>query len=328
MMSIRPRAWTMAWSGLLVSFAFLSPQVALGAADAVAKGAGIDCTAKCHQDVKFNSPAHPETKCAECHTNITQTPHDNLPAEQKLKADQVCAQCHGMAQKQLGKSVHEGKSCKTCHGKPHEVGVASNTDSRLSSVGQVETCGKCHDDVLEGFKSSVHGEGLLKSGLTEAAPSCSDCHGTHGIQKKGNEKAKMGHVKSPETCGACHQTVLKHWKDESAHGLAWQAGKKGPVCTDCHVDSHSIKDPTSAAMRKQFPNECGSCHKEGHRDLPRQLPRQGVRARLGVGGDVLRLPHPAPEPAGQRSALERQCGEPGCRPAASATSRRSRTPVS
>lgn len=249
----------MAWSGLLVSFAFLLPQATL-AADPAAKGAAIDCTSKCHQDVTFNSPAHPETKCAECHVNITATPHDNLPPEQKLKANEVCAGCHGMASKQLAKSVHVGKSCKTCHGKPHEVGVASESGSRLSSVGQVETCGNCHDEVLAGFKSSVHGEGLLKSGLTEAAPSCHDCHGTHGIQKKGDERAKMGHAKSPETCGACHQTVLKHWKDESSHGKMWLEGKTGPVCTDCHMDSHSVKDPTSAAMRKQFPGTCGSCH--------------------------------------------------------------------
>jgi cytochrome b subunit of formate dehydrogenase len=56
--------------------------------------------------------------------------------------------------------------------------------------------------------------------------------------------------------------VLKQWKDESAHGKMWQEGKKGPVCTDCHVDSHSVKDPTSAAMRKHLPGDCGGCHKK------------------------------------------------------------------
>ena len=49
----------------------------------------------------------------------------------------------------------------------------------MSALGQVKTCGKCHDEVIDGFKNSVHGEGLLKSGLTQASPSCSDCHGTH-----------------------------------------------------------------------------------------------------------------------------------------------------
>ena len=264
MSSIRSRALASAWSSLLVS-AVLALPVAAGAADEAARPPVADnasCTSKCHEDVTFNSPAHPETKCAECHTNITQAPHDTVPEDRQLKADDICAGCHGMAEKQLRKSVHASKSCKTCHGKPHEIGVDSDTTSRLSSVGQVETCGKCHDDVIDGFKSSVHGEGLLKSGLTQAAPSCHDCHGTHGIQKKGDQRSRMGHAKSPETCGACHETVLKHWKDESAHGLAWQAGRKGPVCTDCHVDSHSVKDPTSAAMRKHVPNDCGNCHED------------------------------------------------------------------
>ena len=241
-------------TGFVLLFGLLAAPSALRADDA-------QCT-KCHDDVTLHSEAHPATACAECHTNITQTPHDALPDEQKLSGDAICTQCHGMAAKQLAKSVHAEHTCKKCHGPAHDVGVASNTESRLSSVGQVKTCGKCHDEVLEGFKTSVHGEGLLKSGLTEAAPSCSDCHGSHNIQKTGDEKAKTGHQKVPDTCGACHELVLKQWRDESAHGALWLGGKEGPVCTTCHMDSHSVKDPTSAAMRKHMPGDCGGCHEE------------------------------------------------------------------
>ncbi len=266
MLSIRSRALALG-SSLLVALSLALP-VTLRAEEDAAKPPAIPsakCTDGCHEDVKFQSPAHTDTQCAECHTNITLAnlkDHEHLTDEQKLKGDDICAGCHGMAQKQLKKSVHAKKSCKTCHGKPHEIGVADETGSRLSSTGQLETCGKCHDDVLDGFKTSVHGEGLLKSGLTKAAPSCSSCHGTHGIQKHDNEKSKMSHANAPDTCGVCHETVLKEWKDQSAHGLAWQAGKKGPVCTDCHMDSHSIKDPVSPVVRQHMPNACGGCHKE------------------------------------------------------------------
>jgi hypothetical protein len=97
-----------AWSSLLVAVAFAYP-IALRAEAEPAKMPVIpstSCTEKCHEDVKFNSPAHPDTQCAECHVNITLAPHDKLSDEQKLSGDDVCAGCHGMAQKQLKKSVH------------------------------------------------------------------------------------------------------------------------------------------------------------------------------------------------------------------------------
>jgi cytochrome b subunit of formate dehydrogenase len=254
MKNLRPRVWAATGSGLLACMLFLCCTTVVRADDA-------ECL-ECHKDAAFSSPAHPETKCAECHTNITATPHDKLADEQKLGADAICASCHGMAAKQLAKSVHAEHSCKKCHGPGHSVDVATNGDAKMSALGQVKSCGKCHDEVVEGFKNSVHGEGLLKSGLTQAAPSCSDCHGTHAIQKHADDKARTGHLKSPEMCGSCHETILAHWKDESAHGLAWQAGKEGPVCVDCHIDEHGVQDPTSAGMRKHMPNDCGGCHEK------------------------------------------------------------------
>jgi len=261
LMPIRRSPRATVWCLLLASLALASPAV-------VAQATADLACAKCHGDVKVSSGAHPDTTCADCHVNITSTPHDQLAPEQKLDAGAICAGCHGVATKQLGKSVHAEKSCKTCHGPPHAVGSASDSESRMASVGQIKTCGKCHDDVLEGFKSSVHGEGLLKSGLTEAAPSCSDCHGSHSIQLKGDPRAKTSHEKSPEMCGSCHELVLKHWRDESTHGALWVSGKpdaaghEGPVCTTCHVDSHSVRDPTSAKMRQHIPGDCGGCHQE------------------------------------------------------------------
>jgi thiosulfate reductase cytochrome b subunit len=255
------RGWAAVWSGLLAS-AFLSLASGAAIAGDVAPGLENDSCLGCHKDAGFESPAHADTQCAECHTNITKDHKGALPAELKMEPDAICAQCHGMAAKQLPKSVHADHTCKKCHGPAHKIDVASNDDARMSRTGQVKNCGKCHEEVVQSFKDSVHGKGLLVSGLTKAAPSCSDCHGTHNIQKHADDKAKTGHLKSPETCGACHETVLKVWQDESAHGTAWKEGKDGPVCVDCHVDEHNIKDPTSAEVRKHMPSECGDCHKE------------------------------------------------------------------
>ena len=261
MITLFKQGWARRGSGLAV---FASLLLAAGSAWAGDVGPGLEnesCLG-CHKDAAFESPAHPDTKCAECHTNITAEHKDALPADQKLEADAICAGCHGMAAKQVPKSVHADHTCKKCHGPAHKIDVASSSDSKVSALGQMKTCGKCHDEVMAGFEKSVHGKGLLKSGLTEASPSCSDCHGTHNIQMHAADKAKTGHLKSPETCGACHQNVLKEWQ-ESTHGKLWHEGKKGPVCVDCHVDEHNVEDPTSAAMRKHIPTDCGGCHQEG-----------------------------------------------------------------
>jgi len=258
MSRLNPLARALAWAGLLVAFSCYLP--AARAADAAPDSAA--CLG-CHKDAAFESPAHANTQCVECHTNIPAGHKDALPVEQKMTADAICAQCHGMAAKQLPKSVHADHTCKKCHGPAHKIDVATDDDARMSRLGQIRNCGKCHDEVLQAFKDSVHGKGLLESGLTKSAPSCSDCHGTHNIQKHADDKAKTGHLKSPETCGACHYTVFKVWQDESAHGKAWTEGNRnGPVCVDCHLDEHCVKDPTSAELRKHMPSDCGGCHKE------------------------------------------------------------------
>ncbi len=255
------RGWAPVWSGLLAS-AFLSLASGTAVAGDVSPGLGNESCVGCHTDAGFESPAHADTQCAECHANITKEHKDALPAELRMEPDAICAQCHGMAAKQLPKSVHPDHTCKKCHGPAHTVDTASNPESRISPQGQIKTCGKCHDEVIAAFEESVHGKGLLKSGLTEASPSCSDCHGAHNIGKHADGKAKTGHLKSPETCGACHQAVLTEW-ETSTHGKLWKEGMDGPVCVDCHFDEHKVLDPTSPQMRQHIPTDCGGCHEEG-----------------------------------------------------------------
>jgi cytochrome b subunit of formate dehydrogenase len=257
---VSPQGWVRLGSSLIVLVALLFGAGAANAGD-VAPGLGNEFCLGCHKDASVEASSHASVQCAECHTNITKDHDGALPAELKLEADKICAQCHGMAAKQLPKSVHSDHTCKKCHGSAHKIEGAKSLDSKISRVGQVKTCGKCHDEVIASFEQSVHGRGLLRSGLTEASPSCSDCHSAHNIAAHADEKAKTGHMKSPETCGACHQTVLKEW-EESAHGALWKDGKPGPVCVDCHVNEHNIADPKSAEVRKLMPVECGGCHEE------------------------------------------------------------------
>ena len=51
--------------------------------------------------------------------------------------------------------------------------------SRVFVQNQVETCGHCHEQAWDEYRTSVHGQGLEKSGLIKTAV-CASCHGTHG----------------------------------------------------------------------------------------------------------------------------------------------------
>jgi len=222
---------------------------------------GIDC-GECHEDVSFTSTAHPDVTCQECHTNVTAA-HEDADLEPLSDADS-CGECHGSTLRTTKRSVHGGEAgCNDCHGAPHEIHEVDDLASAVSSVNQIQNCGACHDEpaeLIDGYLTSEHGKALLLSGLVNA-PSCSDCHGSHRILEVDKGKAPTSHENSPELCGSCHLLLLNEWRDNSAHGLAWQADEEGPVCVDCHA-SHTIGDPTTAENRHRSVQNCGGCHEE------------------------------------------------------------------
>jgi cytochrome b subunit of formate dehydrogenase len=221
----------------------------------------IDCN-ECHADVVVDSPAHPDVGCQDCHTNVTAEHKDkDLDA---LTDEESCAGCHSRTLRQVGRSVHDGEAgCNDCHGDPHAIHEVGDLASAVSAVNQIKNCGGCHDtpaSLVDGYLTSEHGKALLLSGLV-AAPSCSACHGDHGMLEVADERAPTSHANSPEMCGTCHLLLLEDWKAGSAHGLAWQESEDGPVCTDCHA-SHNIGDPVTAAARLASADNCGECHTE------------------------------------------------------------------
>jgi len=219
----------------------------------------IDCV-KCHEDISYTSTAHPDIKCGECHTNVTEA-HEGADLE-PLTDEQSCNECHGSVARTIGRSVHGGKAgCTGCHGNAHDIREVADLDGGVSPVNQIKNCGGCHDDppeLVEGYLTGEHGKALLLSGLVNA-PSCSGCHGSHKIMVHDEDRAPTAHQNSPETCGRCHALLLNDWRDQSAHGLAWQEGREGPVCVDCHR-SHRIMDPTTAQAHLASAANCGGCH--------------------------------------------------------------------
>ena len=221
----------------------------------------IDC-GECHEDVAFSSTAHPDAVCQDCHTNVT-SEHDTKDLA-PLTDEESCAECHRAIARATNRSAHQGEAgCNDCHGAPHEIHLVSEFASAVSPVNQIKSCGACHTEpegLVEGYLASEHGKALLLSGLGDA-PSCNDCHDSHRIVEVDDKRAPMSHEHSPEMCGECHSILLNTWADGSAHGLAWQEGKDGPVCITCH-SAHTIQDPKVGDTRLQFPETCGECHEE------------------------------------------------------------------
>lgn len=196
-----------------------------------------------------------------------------------------CAACHGDEVREFEKSVHaaarrsgdlEGASCQSCHGPVHKILPAGDPASRVTKKSLPATCGSCHANPeflarhnipfahpVEAYQRSVHGRAVAAG--NPAAPSCSDCHGSHGILPGRDLGAKINHWNIPETCGTCHTDIKKAYQ-ESVHGRAVKQGVRDvPVCTDCHGE-HIILAPSEAQSlvnpARVSSVTCGRCHSD------------------------------------------------------------------
>jgi nitrate/TMAO reductase-like tetraheme cytochrome c subunit len=198
-----------------------------------------------------------------------------------------CMQCHGNKDfylrfpgvKQAGMyisggtfsvSVHKGISCTQCHtdikGYPHPAGAV------IQKTGIPVMCSACHHDVYEKYTQSIHWSALEKG--INAAPVCTDCHGTHGILKITNPAAKVYPENIPKTCSSCHDSVKLAQQynlplnrlttyENSFHGIALKFGDlRAANCASCH-GVHEIlpsSDPRSSINKANLPGTCGKCH--------------------------------------------------------------------
>jgi hypothetical protein len=153
--------------------------VLLPALAAAGAGAQEIACSDCHEET-VTSPMHLDFACSDCHSDVDLDTHPDVSVE--LSTQVLCATCHD-ASDATAASVHVDLGCGDCHGPAHDVLPVDDAQAPTSAPNQVTTCGTCHDseDVLDAYLGSVHAKALLRSGLTEAAPSCSDCHGSHAI---------------------------------------------------------------------------------------------------------------------------------------------------
>ncbi len=245
---------------------------------AAAPPSAKDCVS-CHEVdlVVFEASKHASMGCVGCHSSITSLPHADKPKPV------TCASCHEDQVKAYSKSVHglakmngmsDSATCNSCHGSAHKILSSSHASSPVNSKNLADTCGACHSNPnflakhkipfakpVEAYRLSVHGREVAKG--NPAAPSCSNCHGSHDIRASQDPKARVNRANVAETCGVCHNEVQAIYAD-SVHGLAVKRGSNdSPTCTDCHGE-HNILAPKEAGSLVNASRvstvTCGRCH--------------------------------------------------------------------
>ncbi|HTY37835.1 MAG TPA: hypothetical protein VMH23_12030 [Bacteroidota bacterium] len=220
---------------------------------------------------------HSKVSCSQCHSEVSVS-HVRPCETITKKVD--CTSCHAEIGQQYQVSTHgrlvakndpNGPSCKECHG-THDVKGKLSPDSPTFPTNIPALCAKCHregnkaavrytggqHEIIEHYTESIHGKGLMKSGLTVTA-TCTNCHTPHSILPKSDTLSSVNPRNVPQTCGRCHHGIEEQF-ESSIH--AQQVGKTDkplPVCSDCHT-AHTIRRVDATGFKLEIMTQCGRCH--------------------------------------------------------------------
>lgn len=243
---------------------------------------------------EFQSSIHGQAglACTGCHTNIEGYPHPEFSAttyrEFSLELYPICTECHTDQIRAIQGNSHmvaleggnpEAAVCTDCHGNHY---IQPSDDNRAAIP---QTCRKCHSEIYDLYRASVHGAALIGDGNPDV-PSCTDCHGVH--QLKGPSTTSF-HLFSPQICAKCHtdKALMDKYDLRSDtydtyvsdfHGVSVilfqqtypdQVTDK-PVCIDCHGVHHILRtdDPESTVIKENLLETCKRCHPNATTNFP------------------------------------------------------------
>jgi hypothetical protein len=229
-------------------------------------------------NVQLNS-IHSKIACSQCHSEVNVS-HVRPCESITHKVD--CSSCHSEVGDEYNTSTHgilaasqdpNAPSCKECHG-THNVLGRLNPNSPIFSINIPTLCAKCHragekaaikykgpeKDIVEHYIESIHGKGLMKSGLTVTA-TCTDCHTAHHELPHTDEASSINPKHIAATCGNCHHGIQDMFEKSVHSALVTQTDKPLPVCNDCH-SAHTIKRTDSEGFKLEIMQQCGRCHEK------------------------------------------------------------------
>lgn len=294
-----------------------------------------DCAA-CHEDVVENYTMHGKgvvgksrfvPTCADCHgSHGIRSALDRESSTNPLNLPLTCGTCHEDSTltdtmdirfkhpiRVYQESVHgratagedfSAASCNDCHGvdgSAHAILPPNVPESTISHFRIHETCGECHGAIAEDYLAGVHGQ-LLVEGRVDT-PTCTDCHGEHGILHTDDPRSPVSPYRLAEaTCTPCHDSAALNNKYQlptdqvrshvdSYHGLKSQEGDKSVAnCASCH-GAHLIlppQDERSSVNPANLENTCGRCHQGITADVARRPIHDQSSDTEGIAG-VVRL---------------------------------------
>ncbi len=223
---------------------------------------------------------HTKIACSQCHTDVTPTGKARPCETLVQKVD--CASCHAEVGEEYKKSTHgklfakmdpNAPFCAECHG-THEIMGKQNPKSPIFATNIPNLCAQCHregnqaavrykgiqHDIIENYTESIHGKGLLKSGLLVTAK-CTDCHSAHRELPKTDSLSTVHHENIPGTCGKCHNGVQETFQASIHSRSVSKSNDPLPVCNDCHT-SHTIRRADEKGFKLEVTNTCGKCHEK------------------------------------------------------------------
>ena len=228
--------------------------------------------------VQLKNSIHRGQTCAQCHTNTS--PHMKRPcATVPDKVD--CGVCHTETVELYATSTHgmlnergdqDAPECTDCHGR-HDTRGHKDPKSRTYARNVPDLCTDCHsptgavgrrhardgvDHHVGSYPMSIHGKGLLESGLLVTAM-CTDCHTAHHVLPETDPLSSVHHDNIARTCATCHDGIYEQFVT-SIHSPAVSESKEAlPTCASCH-HSHTIERTDSPDFKQEMIDQCGDCH--------------------------------------------------------------------
>ena len=153
--------------------------------------------------------------------------------------------------------------CIDCHG-VHGIRPVSDPRASVHPTNLAETCARCHsrEDLMGAYRigatqyaeyrSSVHAQALYEKGDT-SAPTCNDCHGSHGAVPPGVQSVA-------NVCGSCHGREATLFREiEAKRGLDLEPCIQ---CVMCH-GNHAVLPPRQEMLGVGEGSTCTGCHAAG-----------------------------------------------------------------
>ena len=236
--------------------------------------AKMECVA-CHKEIVDAKAPHqkveaPKPSCIQCHTNLWEAAQKDGSANEKPRLGVVVQNIEAYKKSyhaQPSKGETEPRAvCDDCHNTHFFDVPPKDSKARKGSwrLEVPERCAeKCHEDALEDWSESVHGQ-LVTEKEDPKGAICIDCHTSHAIQGTGSKAFKL---QITSGCGSCHEENYGSYAD-TYHGKVNELGYSYTAkCYDCHGSHNILKvdDKNSKVYPANRLGTCRQCHskKEG-----------------------------------------------------------------